>query len=233
MAPGGDAAPPGAAHSRMHDGRVLVFIDDSGDAGFKLTQGSTRSLVIACCVFTSNDAAERASEEFRVLKKSLGMSEKQEFKFAKTARERRLQFIRLAAKQDFFVRAIRIDKERIRSDHLRSQPDQLYNYAIRQVLSKSGEHVRGARVKLDGSGGREYKKTLYAYLRKQCNQEMPGTIEQVKLVDSHRDLLIQLADMVAGAVRHRFDKPGDLGSEAFALLKPIFRDRRSSMWDFR
>jgi hypothetical protein len=212
---------------------VLVFIDDSGDAGFKLTQGSTRSLVIACCVFPTNDAAERASAEFRILKESLGMSERQEFKFAKTSRDRRAQFARLAAKQDFFVRAIRFDKERVFSEHLRSSPEHFYNYAIRQVLSKSGQHVRDARVRLDGSGGREYKKALYSYLRKQANVEIPGTVQSVKLIDSHRDLLIQLADMVAGAVRHSFDKDGAIGSECFDILRPVFRDRRSSLWNFR
>lgn len=212
--------------------QVLVFIDDSGDAGFKLTQGSTRSLVMACCVFPNDESAERASNEFRVLKKSLGMSERQEFKFAKTSKDRRLQFMRLAAQQDFFIRAIRFDKDRVTSEHLRTESEHFYNYAIRQVLSKSGEHVRDARVRLDGSGGREYKRSLYGYLRRQCNIEMPGTIASVKLVDSHRDLLIQLADMVAGSVRHKYDRPSP-GDECFNALRPIFRDRRSSMWDFK
>lgn len=212
---------------------MLVFIDDSGDAGFKLTQGSTRSLVIACCAFTDDAHAERASRELRDLRDSMGMNESQEFKFAKTSRDRRLEFMNVAVRQGFFVRAIRFDKERVWSAHLRKSPESLYNYAIRQVLSKSGQHVRDARVKIDGSGGREYKRALYGYLRRQCNLEMPGTVESVKLVDSRSDMLIQLADMVAGAVRHRFDKPDPRGEECLNVLRPILRDRRSSIWDFK
>ena len=87
-----------------------------------------------------------------------------------------MQFVRLAARQDFFIRAIRIDKDRVRSEHLRSEREHFYNHTIRQVLSKSGEHVRNARVRLDGSGGREYKRAPYSYLRTQCNIQMPGTI---------------------------------------------------------
>jgi hypothetical protein len=86
---------------------------------------------------------------------------------------------------------------------------------------------------LDGSGGREYKKALFSYLRTQSNKDIPGTVLDVKLVASDRDLLIQLADIVAGTVRAKYDRPGPEGQLYFNVLRPIFRDRRSSNWDFK
>ncbi|WP_188672577.1 DUF3800 domain-containing protein [Subtercola lobariae] len=40
---------------------MLAFIDDSGDPGFKVAQGSSPFLVMAACVFTDNLEIERTA----------------------------------------------------------------------------------------------------------------------------------------------------------------------------
>lgn len=40
---------------------MLVFIDESGDTGFKVSKGSTQNFVVACVIFDDNLEAEKTS----------------------------------------------------------------------------------------------------------------------------------------------------------------------------
>jgi hypothetical protein len=60
---------------------MLVFIDDSGDPGFKLDKGSSRYFVVACVIFDDNLDAEEAALKIKRLRRTLGWRNEQEFKF--------------------------------------------------------------------------------------------------------------------------------------------------------
>lgn len=57
--------------------------------------------------------------------------------------------------------------------------------------------LQKASIKIDGSGNKEFKKALTSYLRKYIGE---NKIKKFKFIDSKRDNLIQLADMVIGAI---------------------------------
>lgn len=212
---------------------VYAFIDDSGDPGFKLTEGSTVSLVIACLIFENSQHVEDAANAVREFRRSLGRRDMHEFKFNRANHQERVDLCRLAARQNMFIRAIRIQKDRLYSQQLRGVKGSLYQYAIRQVLSKASGVASSLRVTLDGSGDRLYRREMSTYLRRKCNQEFDGLIDRVKLVDSKKDQVVQLADAVAGAVRLRYDGGRPNSREPFNALRPLTMDRRSSIWDFR
>ncbi|MES2535505.1 MAG: DUF3800 domain-containing protein [Pseudomonadota bacterium] len=68
-------------------------------------------------------------------------------------------------------------------------------------MRHDGGGLKGARVKIDGSDGREFRQELQRYLKQKLK---PGAIESIKLVDSQKDNLIQLADMAVGAIARSF-----------------------------
>ena len=211
---------------------MLVFIDDSGDSGFKLTQGSTRHFVIACCVFNSPESAKRVANDIRNFKLNIGWTHNSELKFSQTKKDINLSFIHQFCSKDFFVRAILVDKTLIRSDFLINNHDHFYNYAISKVLSRSNGTITNAKIKIDGKGGREYKKAMGTYLRIQANSGDAAVINDVKFVDSKVDQLIQLADMVAGCVRRSFDESRS-DSESFKrTIAPMWRKEKSDLWLF-
>lgn len=212
---------------------MLVFIDDSGDPGFKTDAGSSTHLVIACCVFEDEQAAEATADAIRAFRTSIGWPESREFKFAKTARDIRVGLLREVAKHDFFVRTVVFEKARIRSELLTTDHAKFYNFAIATVLSHSNGTIRNARVKVDGSGGRIYKQAVANYLRRGANIAAPGTIERVGFADSRSNQLIQLADMVAGAVRRSRDTDHADRTAFIMALRPRLADPRSDVWDFR
>ena len=101
----------------------------------------------------------------------------------------------------FTVRAIVVDKAKIYSENLREHKEMFYNFFVKSLLQHDHNALIGARVKIDGSGDREFKRELAAYLKRESTG---GKIVSVKFVESHRDNLIQLADMVAGAIARSY-----------------------------
>lgn len=89
---------------------MLVFIDDSGDPGFKLEKGSSKIFIIAMVIFKDNLEAEKTSVAIKELRRILKMSDLSEFKFNKSSRKFRTAFIDTVKKFDFKIRAIVVDK---------------------------------------------------------------------------------------------------------------------------
>lgn len=204
---------------------MLVLIDESGDAGFKIARGSTPYFVVAMVVFRDFKEAERASaviaearERFRV---------KPEFKFNKCHPNARDGFFQAVSPIDYRVRALVVEKARIYSDNLRENKERFYNYFVQLLLKHDNDLLQGARVKIDGSGDREFKRELERYLRQQCQD---GKIASVKFAESHRDNLIQLADMAAGAIArsYRQDDRKDANRWRKMLAAKI-----DDVWDFK
>jgi hypothetical protein len=60
---------------------MLVFIDDSGDPGFKFEKGSTRYFVVLLLIFDDEADAEGAASTIRSAKRMLGLRSDAEIKF--------------------------------------------------------------------------------------------------------------------------------------------------------
>ena len=176
-------------------------MDESGDAGFKLGQGSSRFFVIALVVFETYEAAEQVSERIQALRQRLQLRPEFEFKFNKSNDYFRLQFLEAMRDLPFTVRSIVVDKQGLRSDVLRRDREKFYGYFARQVLEHNAGYIQGAKLRVDGSGDREFKRAFSSYLRR----ELGSVLADCKFRDSKTDDLIQLADMVAGATRRAFD----------------------------
>lgn len=89
--------------------------------------------------------------------------------------------------------------------------------------------LQGARIKIDGSGPRQFKQKLAAYLRQQLGTER---ISSLKFADSRRDNLIQLADMNAGAVARAYN-PANRGHADRWLNMLTDAGRIGDIWEFR
>lgn len=182
----------------MTKARQLVFIDDSGDPGFKLGQGSSSHFVIACVIFDDTLDAEEVALAIKKYRRSIGWGDHREFKFNKTSKKYIKELLTSISKLNFRARAICIDKSTIRSHELKNKQDSFYNYAIKEVLSKTAT-LDEADIRLDGHSGREYKKSAITYLRREVNSQS-SKIKKVRFVDSSTNNLIQLADLVAGSI---------------------------------
>lgn len=177
---------------------MLVLIDESGDPGFKLEKGSTRHFVAAMVVFRDFKQAEACSQAIKGLRTKL--PHKGEFKFNKSDMRVRDGFFQAIEEHGFEVWALVVDKTCIHSENLRRNDEKFYNYFVKLLLD-CGAQLKDARVKIDGSGDREFKQHLQRYLKKSLPE---GAVSSVKFANSQKDDLIQLADMVVGAIARSY-----------------------------
>ena len=184
----------------------LIFTDDSGDPGFK--KGSSQYFVIACVVFDNNVEAELAAAIMKAHKTRLGWSQKAEYKFNKTQKRHILGLFQLLENARFKVIATLIYKGKL--DKV-TKPITLYNETIRDTLLLC--EPKNAKVRLDGHLGHSYMKSAVAYFRKSVNIDERKIID-FRFVDSSDNILVQLADLVAGSILCSTNK-NKVGSDSF------------------
>jgi len=207
---------------------MLVFIDDSGDPGFKIEKGSTPVFVIACVIFDDELEAEKTAVAIKELRRRLKKSENFEFKFNKANRRFRLKFLNLAVHFKFRIRAIVFVKNKIRSAELRTSKSSFYNYAVKMVLKHNFGTIKEAKIRLDGRGDRLYKREVIRYLRQELNNRETRLFQKFQFVDSKANVLIQLADMVAGAIHRKYE----VGKTDAGTYYAVIKKRVENLWEF-
>lgn len=203
---------------------TYVFIDESGDSGFKLDKGSTQVFCIAAVVFRSPEDIEATDAVIQELKPRLGLKKTHEFHFHSEPRRIRTAFCHAVCACPFKVRAIVVDKDRIfENTMLRRSPSHFYNFVTKMLLKHSFGSVVNAKVRIDGKMNRE----LRTYLRQELNCEV-RIIHDTKFLDSRLSPMIQLADMVAGSVARSYRADKRDSGQLRRILRPCLQD----VWDF-
>jgi hypothetical protein len=181
-------------------------------------------------IFDDDLEAEKCAVAIKEVRRELRLSDNYEFHFSKTKREYRLAFLNRVVQFRFRVRAIVMIKKRIYGPQLRASKDSFYRYAIKMVLKHSFGAIRGARLKIDGHGDREFRRELQAYLRRELASRdgEPPVVSDLKFVESKRNVLVQLADMVASSVRRRADGVKADREDYYAVI----RRRVEDLWEF-
>lgn len=186
---------------------VLVFLDESGDLGMKIGQGSSPYLFMAAVVFRTSDLAAAVDRRISDLRIRLGLPGRYEFKFASMSRTRRLDFLQACAPFGFLHYSVAIDKRRLREDEFRDR-ESLYVFAGRLALVGVQGELRDAKIVIDRLGSKGLRQNLDRELRRQVN-ESGGHVRKVEMQESHRQNLLQLADMVVGAIARSFTDKDD------------------------
>ncbi len=193
---------------------MLVLIDESGCPGFKLAKGSTPYFVVGMIIFKDFSSAEDTSKKIDELRQALKIYP--EFKFSKTRPIIKDKFFDAICQYNFEVRALAVDKSNLYSHQLRNDTDSFYNYFVKTLMQYDNDLLLNASIKIDGSGDKEFKKALATYLRQSIGQHK---IKKFKFIDSKSDNLIQLADMIVGAIARSYNENRKNSSRWLNVLK--------------
>jgi hypothetical protein len=203
---------------------MLVFIDESGDSGFKLDRGSTPVFAVALAAFASSAEAAKCDG---IIRDALGtLRVKPEFKFSRAHAKVRDAFFDAVSGCDFRVRALVVEKELIRSGRLRTSKEEFYQFFVKTMLKFDDGLLKDARVVIDGSGERTFRRGLRTHLMRHTT---PGAIRDVRLKASHGGPLVQLADMCVGAVARSYRQDRADPYRWRNMLRPKLDD----VWDFK
>lgn len=189
---------------------MLVFLDESGDPGMKLTGGSSDLFIVTLVIFNDREEAQSCDTRIDLLRRELKIADGTEFKFHKTNQIIRSAFLEAVGRYEFFYFGIVINKRALTSPNFRIK-DCFYKYTCSLVFENAKPHLNEATVVIDGSGSRDFKNQLSSYLKRRINDQKSGIrqIGKVKIQDSHRNNLLQLADMVCGAVARSYTDKND------------------------
>lgn len=180
--------------------KQLVFIDDSGDPGFKDGTNSS-NLVMAGAVFIDPEEATRVNEEISTFRKSLGLKDDYEFKFRKNSKLVKTNFLKIVSKYHFEIYAVYIDKTKYPKAFQFQNHEKLYDWTVKELLKIIP--MDNASVRIDGSLSREHKLRVKSNIRKEINSTA-HKIGDIRPQDSAKDNLIQLADMIVGSINRSF-----------------------------
>lgn len=189
---------------------TLVFLDESGDPGFKFGEGSSTYFVVTLIVIPDALSAQTLDDTISNLRLRLRTSPGYEFHFTATCAAWRESFVKEVNGLNFRYHSIVINKPLLSGEGFRVK-ESFYKFACKIVLQNAQRELANATVVLDGCGSREFQRQLGSYLRRSINEpDAPHVaIRKLKIQDSRKNNLLQLADMVCGAVARSFSAKKD------------------------
>lgn len=187
---------------------MLIFMDESGDTGFKFSKTSSRFFVLAIVIFDSLEAAEKANDAINDLRKELKLSEKTEFKFSTgTTNKVKATFLQKLSKHDFRYRAIVIDKT-VLAKREPNPVDSLYMLVADQLFLRAEDRITNAALFVDRTTF-SFVQKFNTYLRRRLNTDVHKLLGDIKHKDSRSNNLLQLADMICGAIYRKYNRDDD------------------------
>ena len=93
---------------------MRAYIDESGDAGLKVGQGSSPFFIIAIVVFEDKEEEAAIEQRIKLLRHEIGVKPHFEFKFNKCRSDFRKAFLRAVSPYNFFYYGIVINKKESR-----------------------------------------------------------------------------------------------------------------------
>ena len=203
---------------------MLVLIDESGCCGFGV-KGVSPFFTLAMVIFDDFKEAEGISKEIANLRSKLNV--KKEFKFSKTHPNVKKSFFSTISNYNFLVRALIVNKSRVTSNHLKQNCDHFYNYFLKILLEYDAGILNNSIIKIDGVGTKLFRRAMKSYLREQLGS---NKIKKISFVDSQKDNLIQLADMVVGAIARTVSTTKDKNNYFDILAKT---GKIDNIWNFK
>jgi hypothetical protein len=201
---------------------MLVFIDESGDAGPDVAGGASPIFVVAMVVFA--DAAAAAATQ-RAIEGIDPSRKRREYKFSKCRPEARDRFFAAVCNCDFTMRAIVVRKGRAPA----TSTERSHQFFVESLVRRSEYALADARVTIDGIGPKDFRRSVETALRQRIR---PGAVQRVRFKDSKADVLIQLADMCAGAIARAFRVDDKRDNRWLKMLQPRII-AAEAIWEFR
>ncbi len=213
--------------------RSFIYLDESGDLGWKFDApyrdgGSSRYLTIAALI-VSEQSVNDPMRGMRRLYNKFSWPTAKEKKWARMLPDERAGFAemakRVAAGSDGGIKYVSITakKENVQQ-HIRVDPNKLYNYMIRMLLlDEMARHDevlffpddRSIKVKSGNSLG-DYLQTELWFTKN------VATVLKTYPCDSSKNLSVQFADMLSGIAQSHYQ---DRVSEPYRMLAAHFQPK--------
>jgi hypothetical protein len=188
---------------------MLVFLDESGDTGRKIPEGSSKFFVVTAVIFSDKEEALACDQRISLLRRELGKEEKFEFHFAHNSRNIRRAFLEAVNPYNFTYCTVVIDKDpqRLYGEGFNNKTS-FYKYACNMVFTNAIPYLEKATVIIDKSGSSTFQGELRKYLRGKVDGS-GAKIKKIKQQSSHINNLLQVADYCVSIGSRKAQKKSD------------------------
>jgi hypothetical protein len=182
-----------------------IFIDESGDPGYKFEEGSSKYFVMGFAFFPKEDY-KNSIDSIKSFIKSGSRKAPKEIKFNKSSHEVRVMLLEKLVENNGKFGYIYVDKIKI-FEYLRYHPNinYIYNQMVFYLIENLIENVAindNVTLYIDQrSKNKEIKKNLSVYLERQINPILSPHRLHARFEKSHNSRGVQCADCICGSVR--------------------------------
>lgn len=178
---------------QIEKNKTHLFIDFSGDLGFKFNKGSTESVVFAMVIVEGTveecwDTIATINKKTAKTRKVLSLPSSYEFKYHRS-RKYFEQYWKILSNCNFGLRTVKIDKTKLNSR------EEIYP-KIAEIFLQPTPLIH-SQLYLDKIGSKKETRRFLQALKKELGRSI---LRKAKFQESRGNALLQLADMVAGAL---------------------------------
>jgi len=178
--------------------RAVIYLDESGTANVEDTEQPV--FVVAAVVIESRQDLSGLEQRFKNAFATIKRPGDHELKTVGLSVAKHARVLRELSLVEYQWAAACFDKSRLKSPGF-ADPKTLYKYAFQFLVGDLLSVAWQADLVIDATSTPTFQAELAKHLKQQ-NSGLPiGRLNEVKFSDSSKERLIQLSDLVAGAVR--------------------------------
>ncbi len=183
--------------------KVYIYGDEFGTSSMNLqAQNEVSHFVYSAIVISESNLAIAYNVRDYISKKFLyGERIRSKSKAMKDINKRLKALQYLSRNLDFKIYTIIVDKSQIQSDGLKIK-EVFYKYFQKIFTTNILSDYQRFEIYVDDLISEEYKMEMYSYLNKHLN--IQSLFSNYKMVDDKNEVLVQLADLVAGSLGRVF-----------------------------
>lgn len=181
---------------------MLVFIDESWDSWFKFDKWSSDYFTVSLVVFNDYDEAlalDNAINEHRKILNKWNF----EFHFAENSDKVKEGFIKTIFPFNFFYYGFVLNKRKIYWEWFKNKKS-FYKVITWYLFENAKDKLINAKIIIDKNWNNEFRTELAKYLKKKMNEDDFKRIKEVKMEESHKNNLLQVADYIASGLNRKF-----------------------------
>jgi len=168
-----------------------------------LKKSATSHFIVAAVLIIDRENLDTLTVALNGFRAGMGWNEMDELKFSSTRKNVVRNLLSYVNQFDFEAYAIIMDKTKMSKATPITSSETLHSFVIKELLLKM--ELSEPVIVIDGVSHKKQAEKVRTYLRQHLKQH---GVEKCKInfADSRKDVMIQLADIIAGSVARSLDK---------------------------
>jgi len=168
-----------------------------------LKKSATSHFIVAAVLVIDRENLDKLTVAINGFRAGLGWNEMDELKFSSTRKSVVKKLLSYISHFDFNAYAVIMDKTKMSKADPPTSGETLHSFVIKELLLKM--ELSEPIIVIDGVAHKKQAERVRTYLRQHLRKH---GVEKCKIgfTDSRKDVMIQLADIVAGSVARSLDK---------------------------